>query len=163
MSSTKSARSIADLDEGLILATVIIAVPPERVFRALTEEVAKWWGSDQVYRVTRWTADLRPGGPWRSEGVGADGAPFSVQGEYLEIDPPHKLVQTWSYDWGEKHETKLTYRLQPIAEGTKLTIRHEGFKGRLEFLRIPCRRLGNGFDLAHAIFGAGAVTQCRSQ
>jgi len=47
MSSTKSARAVADVDEGLILATVTIAVPPDRVFRAITsDEVVKWWGSD---------------------------------------------------------------------------------------------------------------------
>ncbi len=131
MSSTKSARAVADINEGLILATVTIGVPPDRVFRALTsDEVAKWWGSDQVYRVTNWTSDLRVGGSWRSDGKSADGAPFSVEGEYLEIDPPHKLVQTWSYDWGEKLVTKLTYQLQATAEVTKLTVRHEGFKGK---------------------------------
>lgn len=133
MSLTKSARAIADLEEGLILATVTIGVPPDRVFRALTsDEVVKWWGSDQVYRVTNWTSDLRVGGSWRSEGEGADGSSFSVEGEYLEIDPPHKLVLTWSYDWAERHVTKLTYRLEPVLEGTKLTVRHEGFKGRSE-------------------------------
>jgi uncharacterized protein YndB with AHSA1/START domain len=133
MTATNSARALADLDEGLILATITIAAPPERVFRAISsDEVAKWWGSDQAYRVTRWTSDFRVAGLWRSEGKGADGTAFSVQGEFLEIDPPHKLVQTWSYDWGDKHVTKLTYRLLATPEGTKLTIRHEGFKDHRE-------------------------------
>jgi uncharacterized protein YndB with AHSA1/START domain len=144
MSTTKSARAVADIDEGLILATVTIAMPPDRVFRALTsDEVVKWWGSDQVYRVTNWTSDLRVGGSWRSEGKGADGAPFSVEGEYLEIDPPHKLVQTWSYDWDERHVTKLTYQLQPTSEGTKLTVRHEGFKDRPE----ACGSHSDGWEM----------------
>jgi uncharacterized protein YndB with AHSA1/START domain len=115
MSSTKSARAVADLDEGLILGSVTIAAPPERVFRALTsDEIVKWWGSDRTYRVTGWTSDLRVGG------------------EYLEIDPPRKLIQTWVYDWGDRHVTKLTYRLQPTSEGTKVTTRHEGFKDQPE-------------------------------
>jgi uncharacterized protein YndB with AHSA1/START domain len=133
MSSNQAARAIADIDQGLILATVTIAVPPDRVFRALTsEEVVKWWGSDQVYRVTKWTSDLRVGGAWRSEGKSEDGTPFSVEGKYLEIDPPRKLVQTWSYDWGEKHVTTLIYLLAATPEGTKVTVRHEGFKDRPE-------------------------------
>jgi uncharacterized protein YndB with AHSA1/START domain len=133
MSSSKTARAVADIDGGLILATVTIAAPPERVFRALSsEEVARWWGSDQVYRVTKWTADLRVGGSWRSEGQGADGTPFSVEGKFLEIDPPRKLVQTWSYDWGERHVTTLTYLLTATPEGTMVTVRHEGFKDRPE-------------------------------
>ena len=46
MSELKSARAIADLDSGLILATVEIAASPDRVFKALcSEEVAAWWGS----------------------------------------------------------------------------------------------------------------------
>jgi uncharacterized protein YndB with AHSA1/START domain len=154
MSSTKSARAVADLDEGLILATVTIAVPPERVFRALTSnEVVKWWGSDQVYRVTNWTADLRVGGLWRSEGKGADGKSFSVEGAYLEIDPPRKLVQTWSYDLGERHVTKLTYQLQPTAEGTKLTVRHEGFKDRPE----ACGSHSDGWEMVLSWLGAYLV------
>ncbi|THD44763.1 MAG: SRPBCC domain-containing protein [Bradyrhizobium sp.] len=133
MKTSNGARALADLDEGLILAAITIAAPPERVFRAIaSDEITKWWGSDQVYRVTRWTSDLRVGGSWRSEGVGADGTAFSVQGEYLEIDPPRKLVQTWSYDWGDKLVTKLTYRISAIPEGVKLVVRHEGFKGRRE-------------------------------
>jgi hypothetical protein len=30
--------------------------------------------------------DLRPGGKWVSEGVGADGTKFTIEGEYLEVD-----------------------------------------------------------------------------
>ena len=144
MNSTKSARAVADLDEGVILGSVTIAAPPDRVFRALTsDEIVKWWGSDQTYRVTGWTSDLRVGGSWRSDGKGADGKPFSVGGEYLEIDPPHKLVQTWFYDWGDRHVTKLTYRLQSTSEGTKVTIRHEGFKDRPE----SCSSHADGWEI----------------
>jgi len=72
-------RAVADLAEGTILATVEIGAPIENVFRALTsDEISQWWGSPEMYRVTKWTGDLRPGGQWRSDGVGADGAPFSV-------------------------------------------------------------------------------------
>src|SRR5689334_5229255 len=97
----RQARAIADLAEGTILATVDIAAPPERVFRALTDanEMVTWWGSPELYRLTEWRADLRPGGQWKSTGVGADGKPFSVGGEFLEIDPPRRLVHTWSPDW----------------------------------------------------------------
>ena len=68
MTSKKSAaRAIADVTRGMILATVEIAVPPERVFAALTsEEVTKWWGSDDKYRTTEWTGDVKVGGRWRA-------------------------------------------------------------------------------------------------
>jgi uncharacterized protein YndB with AHSA1/START domain len=125
------ARAVADLSRGLILATVEIEAPPERVFAALsTPEVAEWWGSPETYRITRWTADLRPGGAWRSEGVSADGRAFSVGGEILEVDPPRLLVQTWKADWDGGGTTTLRYQVDPIPGGSRVTVRHEGFEGR---------------------------------
>src|SRR5262245_39132582 len=136
-------RAVADLSTGLILASVEIAVPPERVFRALaSEELTRWWGSADTYRVTRYVGDLRVGGAWRSEGVGADGKPFSAEGEFLEVDPPRKLVQTWRPDWDGGATTTVTYRLEPSATGTRLTLRHEGFTGRPE----SCQGHSDGWE-----------------
>jgi uncharacterized protein YndB with AHSA1/START domain len=96
MKSMNHARSVADVEGGTILACIEIAVPPERVFRALTtDELTKWWGSDEMYKTTSFEIDLRVGGAWPSDGVGADGVPFHVGGKVLELDPPRKLVQTW--------------------------------------------------------------------
>jgi uncharacterized protein YndB with AHSA1/START domain len=128
-----AARAVADVAEGRILASVEIAAPPERVFRALTsDEIVKWWGSDEMYRTTEFSADLRVGGKWRSLGRGADGTPFAVEGEYLELDPPRKVVQTWRPDWDAGSVSTVTYLLEPTATGTKLTLRHDGFVGRAE-------------------------------
>ena len=73
MSDDNAARAIADVSTGLILATVTIAAPPERIFAALTDpsELPRWWGADDLYRTTTHTSDLRKGGAWRSEGRGA--------------------------------------------------------------------------------------------
>jgi uncharacterized protein YndB with AHSA1/START domain/uncharacterized protein YciI len=90
----------------------------------------KWWGSDDQYRTTRWTGDVRAGGTWRCEGKGADGSDFSVEGNYLEIDPPRKLVQTWKAEWDGGNETTITYRLEPIDGGTRVTLHHSGFGDR---------------------------------
>jgi len=111
-----TARAVAETTDGVILATTEIAAPPERVFRALTspEEIVKWWGSDETYRTTTATGDLRVGGKWRSEGKSADGQAFYVEGEYVEIDPPRTLVQTWR---------------------ARVTVKHEGFAGRPESCR----------------------------
>jgi uncharacterized protein YndB with AHSA1/START domain len=126
------ARAIADLDQGRILASVEIAAPVERVFLALTTaaDMTAWWGSAEQYRTTGWAADVRPGGLWRAEGIGVDGSAFSVEGEFLEVDPPRKLVQTWKAPWDGGHATTRTYRLQPIDGATKLTLRHDGFADR---------------------------------
>jgi uncharacterized protein YndB with AHSA1/START domain len=126
----RAARSVADLHEGTVHALVEIAAPPERVFRALaSEEIARWWGSDDRYRVKKWTGDLRVGGAWKSEGLGSDGKPFSVSGEFLQVDAPKRLVHTWKYDWDpEQSVTTVDYRLDAIEGGTRVTVRHTGFR-----------------------------------
>ena len=140
-----AARAVADVTRGMLLATIDIGVPPERVFRAVTsDELPRWWGSEDLYRTTQWTGDVRVGGKWRTEGIGRDGKPFSVHGEFLEVDPPHKLVQTWRYDWGEADNvTTITWRFQAIPGGTRVVIRHEGF-GDAE---VACANHAEGWEL----------------
>src|SRR5262245_36083639 len=124
----RAARAVADLEQGVVLARVEIAVPPERVFRALTtEELALWWGADDMRRTTKHMMDVRPGGAWHSEGKGADGKPFQIEGEVVEVEPPHKLVETWRPSWDPGTVTTVSYRLDAIDGGTRVTVRHSGF------------------------------------
>ena len=125
----RTPRVVADVTRGEIVGVVEIAAPPEKVFHALTDpaEVQAWWGAPELYRTTRWTADLRPGGAWKSEGVHADGRTFAVEGEFVEIDPPRLLVQTWRPAWDGFNTTTIRYHLDPIPGGTRLTLRHQGF------------------------------------
>jgi uncharacterized protein YndB with AHSA1/START domain len=147
-----SARAVADVTEGMILASVEIAVPPERVFSALTDpiQLVQWWGSDETYRTTEWTSELRVHGRYRASGRGADGSSFSVQGEYLEIDPPHKIVQTWQPDWEPGLNSTVTYRLTAIEQGTRLTVHHSGFLGRPESAQSHGQGWERVLDWLHA-------------
>lgn len=128
------ARSVADVTAGVIHASVEIAAPPERVFRALTDgnEVVRWWGSADTYKTTEFSADLRVGGQWRARGIAVDGKQFEVSGEFLTLEAPRLIVQTWKPDWAPGLKTTLTYRLDPIPGGTRLTVRHEGFGAHRE-------------------------------
>lgn len=127
----KAAHSVADVAEGVILARIEIAVPPERVFEAITtSELTRWWGSAEQYRTTAFTMDLRPGGRWRTDGVGADGSAFAVEGEVVAVEAPHRLVQTWRPDWDPGPATTITWRLDAIPTGTRVTVRHTGFTDR---------------------------------
>jgi len=116
------ARAIADINAGIVLATVDIKAPAEKIFRALTDpaDLPKWWGQADMYQTTAMTADLRPGGAWRTDGVGADGTPFHVGGTYTVIDAPHRLEFTWKPSW-EAVETEVSYTLQAIDGGTRVT------------------------------------------
>ena len=61
--SAPGIQATADTEKGTINVVADIAVPPERLFRALTDptELAKWWGAKSVYLTERWEVDLRPG------------------------------------------------------------------------------------------------------
>src|SRR5919198_3405926 len=86
------ARAAADLAEGSVLATVEVAAPPERVFQALaSKEVTDWWVRPGVFDTREWSGNVRAGGRWRASGVGG-GKPYPLEGEFLGVDPPRRLV-----------------------------------------------------------------------
>lgn len=133
-------------DHDTIIAEIFIAAPPSRVFQAISDpnQLPRWWGQDGLYHVTKSTMDLRPGGKWRSEGRGADGKEFYVEGEYLEVEPPRLLVHTWFGSFHQK-KTVVRWQLEPqtvnalhpsgprkSGTGTLLKIAHEGFAGDVQ-------------------------------
>ena len=67
MSEIKThARAVADVIDGLIVASVEIARTPERVFQALSSrEVVDWWVNPGVFDTREWSGDVRVGGPLR--------------------------------------------------------------------------------------------------
>lgn len=76
------ATAVITPDQNAIIAEIFIAAPPARVFQAISDpaQLPKWWGQDGMYHVTKSTMDVRPGGKWRSDGLGADGKAFYVEG-----------------------------------------------------------------------------------
>lgn len=127
------ARAITDGD--IVLATVDVPAPPERVFTALmTDECERWWGKPDVYTTEAWRADLRPGGAWSLITRLPDGTGLPASGEFLELVRPTRVVQTRRYDWDHptlgRRATRVTTLLDPIDGGTRVTVRHEGFAVR---------------------------------
>ena len=129
-------------DQNTVVAEIFIAAPPARVFEAITdpEQTARWWGQGGLYRLTETRADLRAGGKWFSAGVGVDGTAFHVEGEYLEVDPPRRLVHTWIGSYSGSLKTVVSWELEPTdvhglhpggprkaGTGTLLRVRQEGF------------------------------------
>lgn len=125
-----AARAVADLEEGFVLATVEVEAPPERVFRALaSNEVVDWWVRPGVFDTREWKGDLRVGGRWETSGVGK-GGPYGLEGEFLEVDPPRKLVHTWHLVGAPGAPTAVSYLLDHLDGGTRITLRHSGFTSR---------------------------------
>ncbi|WP_433604104.1 SRPBCC domain-containing protein [Dactylosporangium sp. CA-139114] len=109
---------------------VYIKAEAKKVWEAITSPE---WSARYGYRGPV-EMDLRPGGAvvGRSNpGMLAMGAPeIGVDGEVVEVDPPHRLVQTFRMlmDPGIAAEgfTRLTYELKEGNDGvTALTVTHE--------------------------------------
>jgi len=131
-------------DQNAVIAEIFIAAPPARVFQAISDpaQLPKWWGQSGLYHVVKSSMDVRPGGKWRSDGVGADGKEFYVEGEYLEVEPPRLLVHTWKGSYGGPLTTVVRWELEPqtvnalhpsgpkkSGTGTLVRVRQEGFTG----------------------------------
>jgi uncharacterized protein YndB with AHSA1/START domain len=127
MSSNGNARAVADTAQGDLLASVEVAAPPERVFRALaSKEITNWWVRAGVFDTRDWAGDLCIGGRWHASGI-ARGQPYEIEGEFLEIDPPRKLVHTWHLVGTPNAPTTVAYDLERTDGGTRVTLRHAGF------------------------------------
>ena len=120
-------RAVADFTGGCVLVTVEIAAPLERVFRALaSREIVDWWVRPGVFDTREWTGEVRVGGRWQATGV-ARGQPYTLEGEFLEVDPPRKLVHTWHLVGAPGKPTTVTFLLEESTAGTRVTLRHSGF------------------------------------
>ncbi len=124
-------RAAADLGDGLVLATAEVAASPDRVFRALTShEIVRWWVRQGVFDTRNWSGDVRVGGRWESSGL-VMGRPYSLHGEYQEIEHPTRLVHTYQRgDVPGDAVSTVSYVLDPIESGTRITLRHSGFNSR---------------------------------
>jgi uncharacterized protein YndB with AHSA1/START domain len=124
------ARAVADLADGLILASVEVVAPPERVFRALaSKEITEWWVRPGVFDTREWTGDVRPGGRWRASGM-TRGEPYVQEGEFLEVESPRWLVHTWERAGKPDAASTVSYLVEPIDGRTRVTLRHVGFASR---------------------------------
>ena len=85
---------------GLVLnLECTLAAPPEEIFRMLTEsaELVKWWGP-HGFIIPAAELNLAEGGRYRFRMTPPDGEPFHLSGEFLEIDPPWRLVYTFRWE-----------------------------------------------------------------
>jgi uncharacterized protein YndB with AHSA1/START domain len=134
--SKRTPRAVADGPGGMIIAVAEVAGPPERVFDALTtSEIEQWWRWPGQYHQKDWKSDVRVGGRWSVAVELADGALVRAWGEFCELSFPNKIVMTRRFDahpfLGDR-ETTITYRFEPSAHGTLITVLDAGFIGRSE-------------------------------
>jgi len=119
-------RTTADTDGQDLVFERIFDAPRELVWKVMTDpaRVTNWWGP-HGYTTTVVEMDVRPGGRWRwiNHTTGGEDAPF--KGEYLEVEPPERLVQTEIFDVPgfDDRAAVNTLTLEDLGGRTKLVAR----------------------------------------
>ncbi len=103
-----------------------IAASPERLFAAWTtpEQLLAWWGPKGV-RCTEAELQLVVGGRYRLGNELPDGQVVFIVGEFLTIEPPSKLVYTWSMEGDAAGPERVTVSFNRDGAGTEVVILHE--------------------------------------
>lgn len=104
----------------VLVREVRIDASPETVFEFFTdpEKAVRWQGQAA-------TLDPRPGGIYRVE----LSPEMVARGEYVELDPPHRLVFTWGWEGGGSvapGASTVEITLTPDGDGTHLRLVHSG-------------------------------------
>lgn len=107
-----------------------IAARPQIVFEAVTtaEGIRHWWGPD-AGPVLHADTEVRVGGRFRVRFRMLDGSEHECTGEFLELDPPRRVVMSWQWTAGGAAEesgavSQIEIDLRPIGVGTELTFTH---------------------------------------
>lgn len=68
--------------------------PPDLVYRAHTDcaLIQRWMLGPPGWSMPRCEMDARPGGKFRHDFAGPDGAGFSILGEFIEMEPNRRLL-----------------------------------------------------------------------
>ncbi|MBX3141894.1 MAG: SRPBCC domain-containing protein [Trueperaceae bacterium] len=103
-----------------LIATRYVAAAPALVWTAFTtpEYLAAFWGGDHAtIRPGSVAVDLRVGGTFQLETVGADGCSYPLRFRYEVVDPP-RLLAFSAPDSGILTEV----RLEPTGAGTTVVV-----------------------------------------
>ena len=102
---------------------ILIPKPREQVWRAITDSatLAEWmFPNDFEPRVGHRFTFRVPGNPK----MNFDG--LTVRCEVLECEPPTRLEFSWSAG-GAVENTRVSFKLEPDGEGTRVLFEHSGF------------------------------------
>jgi len=86
-----------------------------------------WWGATENPRTPIAETDLKVGGRFRVQFWGANDEHHSVSGIYREVVPNRKLSFSWAWQSTPERESLVTIDLNPVNDGTMLTLTHEQF------------------------------------
>ncbi len=102
---------------------IYIKTTPERLWEAITDSEMRRKYNFGVGVSTDWT----PGSRYEAVHPMAPGA--LLEGENLEVDPPHRLVQSftalWSEDVKREGTSRVTWEIEAVGDSCRLTVTHD--------------------------------------
>jgi uncharacterized protein YndB with AHSA1/START domain/DNA-binding transcriptional ArsR family regulator len=102
---------------------IYIKTTPERLWKAITDSEMRQKYNFGVGVNSDWT----PGS--RYEGVHPMAPGALVEGENLEVEPPRRLVQSftalWSDDVKNEGASRVTWEIEPVGDSCRLTVTHD--------------------------------------
>ena len=114
-----------DIEEAVMekVFEIYIKTTPERLWEAITDSEMRQKYSFGVGVTSDWT----PGSRYEAVAAGP-GIPIS-EGENLEVDPPRRLVQSftalWSEDVKDEGTSRVTWEIEPVEDSCRLTVTHD--------------------------------------
>ncbi len=102
------------------------SAPPERVFDAWLdpEKAGRFLYATEEGTMVRVEIDARVGGRYSIVEC-RDGQDVEHTGEYLEVDPPRRLVFTLQVPLYSEEVDRVTVEIEPAEGGSELTLIHE--------------------------------------
>ncbi|HMI82088.1 MAG TPA: SRPBCC family protein [Solirubrobacterales bacterium] len=101
---------------------IYIKTTPEHLWEAITDEGMRKRYSFGVGTVSDWTQ----GSEYRSA---VPGVVEIASGENVEVDPPRRLVQTftalWSEDVQREGTSRVTWEIEPVGTSCRLRVTHD--------------------------------------
>ena len=102
--------------------------PRQRVYDAWTkaDQMKKWVGPGPMEAVVA-EADVRVGGKYRIHLRNPNGTEHRAIGEYRVVDPPKKVVYTWTWEtMPDVVDTIVTVEFHERGNKTEIALRHDG-------------------------------------
>jgi uncharacterized protein YndB with AHSA1/START domain len=118
-------------------------VKPERLFDAwINPQMMRKWLMTMEATNKVATCDPRVGGTWEIVDV-RDGVEYRAIGEYLEVDPPHKLVLTFRMPQFNDSVDTLTVKIKPLGKGCEMVF--------TQVIRVPHEEGWREAEIARAM------------
>ena len=104
-----------------LLHSIVIAAPIEKVWA----EITKLDGKQRAMMDTVLDSTLEPGAPLYYKSP--DGKRVFIVGRVVEVDPPKRLSHTQRLLTRDDPFTLVTWELEEVDGGTRVTLRHTGW------------------------------------